>query len=599
VTVVRRWLLRPFTALRRAAENVASGDYANPIPADGPEEFADLARSTEHMRTRLVDALAERERAEQSFRRLFEAAPDATLAISTEETIVIANAQAETLFGYDRGALTDRRVETLVPAAAMTIQAAHRAGYFADPHPRAMGADLQLSAVRRDGSQFPAEMSLSGLSADGQPLIIATLRDITERLTLQAEQERLRAEAERQRTQQRLQQAQKLESLGQLVGGVAHDFNNLLNIITGYTDLSTEQVKELLAEHEQLQPVLSDIGQVRDAADQAIRVTRQLLTFARHDVVQPEVLDLNDAVEGAGQLLHRTIGEHINLELTTEPELWAIKADRGQLEQVLVNLAVNARDAMPRGGKLTIDTHNLTADAAYAAARPGLGPGRYVRLRVSDTGTGMDQATIERVFEPFFTTKSKGHGTGLGLATVYGIITQAGGTIQIYSEPGFGTTITALFPATTDTAAPRPAVPPPSPGEQQGNGETILLLEDEESLRGLANRILTGHGYGVVQAATGSHAVQHAANPANTVDLLLTDIVMPGMLGTDVAERVHHHRPGLPVVYMSGYAQPILDTHGATGPDMDILEKPFTETTLLARIHRALHRADPATTPRA
>src|SRR6266702_2371304 len=228
VLAVRRWLLRPFLALRRAAENVAAGNYDSPIPAQGPEEFADLARSTEHMRTRLVSALAERERAEQGFRRLFEAAPDATLAIATDQTVAIANAQAEALFGYRRGALAGQKVEALVPAAAITIEAAHRADYFADPGPRPMGADLELPAVRSDGTEFPAEISLSGLSADGQPLIIVTIRDISERLTVEAEQ---------QRTQRRLQQAQKLESLGQLVGGVAHDFNNLINIITGYTNL--------------------------------------------------------------------------------------------------------------------------------------------------------------------------------------------------------------------------------------------------------------------------------------------------------------------------------------------------------------------------
>ncbi len=594
VLAVRRWLLRPFLALRRAAENVAAGNYDSPIPAQGPEEFADLARSTEHMRTRLVSALAERERAEQGFRRLFEAAPDATLAIATDQTVAIANAQAEALFGYRRGALAGQKVEALVPAAAITIEAAHRADYFADPGPRPMGADLELPAVRSDGTEFPAEISLSGLSADGQPLIIVTIRDISERLAVQAERERLRAEAEQERTQRRLQQAQKLESLGQLVGGVAHDFNNLINIITGYTNLTGDQLAPLARHDQRLKPVLSDMNQVREAAEQAARLTRQLLTFARHDLVKPEVLSLNDIVEGAGQLLHRTLGEHIDLEIIGNPGLWPARADRGQLEQVLVNLAINARDAMPRGGKLSIETGNLEADAIYAQSRPGLRPGRYVRLRVSDTGTGMDQATIDRVFEPFFTTKPKGHGTGLGLSTVYGIVTQAGGTVQIYSEPGLGTTFTVLLPASRETAALTARVPAPAAAEQRGNGETILLVEDEQSLRQLAHRILTGHGYRVHQASTGPAAVRYAADPAHPVELLLTDVVMPEMLGTDVADGVRQHRPGVPVVYMSGYAQPILASHGAAGPEMNILEKPFTEVTLLARVHEALHQAQHA-----
>jgi len=594
VLVVRRWLLRPFLALRRAAEDVAAGNYDNPIPAQGPQEFADLARSTEHMRTRLVSALAERERAEQGFRRLFEAAPDATLAIATDQTVAIANAQAEALFGYQRGDLAGVKIESLMPAAAITIEAAHRANYFADPEPRPMGADLELPAVRSDGTEFPAEISLSGLSADGQPLIIVTIRDISERLAVQSERERLRAETEQQRTQRRMQQAQKLESLGQLVGGVAHDFNNLINIITGYTNLSGDQLGPLAQHDARLNPVLSDISQIREAAEQAARLTRQLLTFARHDLVKPEVLSLNDIVEGAGQLLHRTLGEHIDLEITSRPGLWPVQADRGQLEQVLVNLAINARDAMPRGGKLSIDTGNLEADGTYAQARPGLRPGRYARLRVSDTGTGMDQATIDRVFEPFFTTKPKGHGTGLGLSTVYGIVTQAGGTVQVYSEPGLGTTFTVLIPATRQDAALAARVPGPAAEDQRGNGETILLVEDEESLRQLAHRILTGHGYRVHQASTGPAAVQYAGDPAHTVDLLLTDVVMPEMLGTDVAAGVHRHRPGLPIVYMSGYAQPILASHGAAAPEMNIIEKPFTQVTLLARVHEALRQAQHA-----
>jgi PAS domain S-box-containing protein len=594
VVVVRRWLLRPLTALRRATEDVAAGNYDNPIPAPGPLEFADLARSTEHMRTRLVSALAERERAEQGFRRLFEAAPDATLAIATDLTVAIANAQAEALFGYQRGELAGQRIEALLPAAAITIEAAHRADYFAHPEPRPMGADLELPAVCSDGSEFPAEISLSGLSADGQPMIIATVRDITERLAVQTERERLRAEAEQQRTQHRLQQAQKLESLGQLVGGVAHDFNNLINIITGYTNLSGDQLSPLAQHDQRLKPVLSDINQVREAAEQAARLTRQLLTFARHDLVKPEILSLNDIVKGTGQLLHRTLGEHIDLEISANPRLWPVQADRGQLEQVLVNLASNARDAMPRSGKLSIETDNLTADAVYAQARPGLRPGRYVRLRVSDSGTGMDQATIDRAFEPFFTTKLKGHGTGLGLSTVHGIITQAGGTVEIYSEPGLGTTLTVLLPASRDTAAPAARVPAPAAAEQRGNGETILLVEDEESLRQLAHRILTGHGYRVHQASTGPAAVRYAADLGHPIDLLLTDVVMPEMLGTEVADGVRQHRPDLPIVYMSGYAQPILASHGAAASEMNIIEKPFTEVTLLAPVHEALHQAQHA-----
>ena len=587
VVMVRRTLLAPFTALRRAAESVAAGNYASPIPAQGPQEFAELARSTEHMRAELVTALADRQRAEHRFRRLFDAAPDATVAVAADGTIIIANPQAEALCGYPPGELAGQNAVALIPDAGTIIEAAHRADSTAGS-PQRPGDRPELAAIRRDGRGFPAEVSLSALPGDGEPLALITIRDISARLTAQGEQDRLRAEAEEQRTMRRLEQHQRLESLGQLVGGVAHDFNNLLNIISGYTTLTTEQITPLALHDDRLRPALADLGQVREAAEQAARVTRQLLIFARHDVINPEPLNLADIVASAGTLLTRTLGERIDLNITSDPGLWPVTADRGQLEQVLVNLAINARDAMPRGGSLTIETSNLDVDDAYATTRPGLHPGRYTRLRVSDSGTGMDQTTIDRVFEPFFTTKPKGHGTGLGLSTVYGIITSAGGTVQIYSEPGMGTTITALLPATSDTPQP-PAPTAPAAEDHHGNGQIILLAEDEKSLRQLAHRILTRRGYHVHQATTETDAITYAADPAHHIDLLLTDVVMPQMLGTDLAATIHQTRPALPVIFMSGYAQPILDTHGATSPSLNILEKPFTETTLLTRIHHALH----------
>jgi signal transduction histidine kinase len=253
-----------------------------------------------------------------------------------------------------------------------------------------------------------------------------------------------------------------MESLGQLVGGIAHDFNNLLNVIGGFADLLAEEIAGLAAQDARLGSVLGDVEQVRGAAQRAARLTRQLLIFARSDVVHPEVLSLNDVIAGLEQLLRRTLGEHITLDIAPARALAPVKADAGQLEQVLVNLAVNARDAMPAGGTLTIDTADITVDHAYAEGRPGLTPGRYARLRVSDTGAGMPPEILARVFEPFFTTKAKGQGTGLGLATFYGIITGAGGHAQIYSEPGLGTTVTGLLPATSEQAA-RPAAPPAAP----------------------------------------------------------------------------------------------------------------------------------------
>jgi signal transduction histidine kinase/CheY-like chemotaxis protein len=405
----------------------------------------------------------------------------------------------------------------------------------------------------------------------------------------------VRADAERAAAQDRLRHAERMESLGQLVGGIAHDFNNLLNVIAGFSRMVAEEIAGLAAGDVRLGSVLGDVEEVRDAAQRAIRLTRQLLIFARSDVVHPEVLSLNDITGGLEQLLRRTLGEHITLTTAPADGLWPVKADAGQLEQVLVNLAVNARDAMPGGGKLTIDTANITVDQAYADGRPGLKPGRYARLRVSDTGTGMPPEVLARVFEPFFTTKPKGKGTGLGLATFYGIITGAGGYAQIYSEPGLGTTITGLLPATSEEAArsagPQAAAP-------RGRGETILLVEDEASLQELAARILTRNGYQVRAARTAVEAPSIASDTSQPIDLLLTDVVMPEMLGNEVARRIHAIRPALPVLYMSGYAQPILDTHGAFAHQIDLLEKPFTEATLLTRVRRAIdNTTHPATRP--
>ncbi len=404
----------------------------------------------------------------------------------------------------------------------------------------------------------------------------------------------VRADAERAAAQDRLRHAERMESLGQLVGGIAHDFNNLLNVIAGFADMLAEEITGLASEDARLGSVLGDVEQVRGAAQRAIRLTRQLLIFARSDVVHPEVLSLNSIIAGLEQLLRRTLGEHINLNIAAADDLWPVKADVGQLEQVLVNLAVNARDAMPGGGKLTIDTANITVDEAYADGRPGLKPGRYARLRVSDTGTGMPPEVLARVFEPFFTTKPLGKGTGLGLATFYGIITGAGGHAQIYSEPGIGTTVTGLLPATSEKAArsagPQAAAP-------RGRGETILLVEDEASLQELATRLLTQNGYQVRVALTAVEAPSIAGDTGQPIDLLLTDVVMPEMLGNEVARRVHAIRPALPVLYMSGYAQPILDTHGAFASQIDLLEKPFSEATLLTRVRRAIDNGSHPATP--
>ncbi len=631
VRSIRRRTLAPLGQLEKAVTAVADGRYHRRVPTIGTAELADLSRGVELMRTRLVAALAERERAQDSLRRLFDLAPDAMLAVGRDGSIIMANAQAVQLFGYAAHELVGSQADTLVPEEWRPGLAADTASYFADRRSRAQWHGATAAGLRRDGSEFPAEVRLSLLPTEGGTVVIVAIRDVSERAEMETERERLRTAAEQERLQRRHEHSQRLESLGQLIGGVAHDFNNLLNVISGYADFTAEQLETLAADDERLVPVLADVEQVRTAAQQAIRVTRQLLTFSRSGTGSREVLDLNEVVVSAGQLLRRSLGEQIELVIAADPALWAVGADRGQLEQVLVNLALNARDAMPGGGQLTIATGNAEVDDAYAAERPGLRPGRYCRLAVSDTGTGMDAETVERVFEPFFSTKPRGRGTGLGLATVYGIVSGLGGTIDIYSEVGLGTTVNVLLPASAQTqqaaagavpgsaggdaadgkraagsAAPEGLAPgdgtapdagrpgatqEAAAGRLRGHGETILLVEDEASLRLMASRILARNGYRVREAADGPGALLLAGDPGERIDLLVTDMVMPGMLGHEVVDRIRAIRPGLPAVFITGYTQQVLDFHGIPAPELDIVQKPFTEAQILSRIQQALHRA--------
>jgi two-component system cell cycle sensor histidine kinase/response regulator CckA len=523
--------------------------------------------------------ITERQRGEARFRGLLEAAPDAMVCVAGDGRIALVNAQAGRLFGYSRDELVGQSVEMLVPDAARAVHAAQRARYAVDPRPRPMGSGMELAGRRKDGSTFPAEISLSAMDTDEGILVTAAVRDISERLEAQAERERLKTQAERARLERQLQQSQRLESLGQLAGGVAHDFNNLLGVISSYADFVAEQVEAVPLEG--WDTVRSDIAQVRRAAERAAELTHQLLTFARGEMVQPRVLDLNEMVASVEQLLRRTLGEHVELIAVLASDLNLVLADPGQIEQVLVNLAVNARDAMPGGGTLTIETANTYVDEAYVAGRADLSPGRYVTIKVSDTGTGMPAEVADRVFEPFFSTKPPGEGTGLGLATVYGIITQAGGTVRLYSEPGLGSSFVVFLPVTDQSPASsehRPAVP------ERGRGERVLIVEDEPALREVTRRILGRNGYEVLVAGNGREAIDIAAGCPEHLDVLLTDVVMPGMQGSEVADRVRAVQPGVRVLYMSGYTQGLLGTQQILAPGVNLVEKPFTEVSLLAKL---------------
>jgi PAS domain S-box-containing protein len=519
---------------------------------------------------------------------LLELVPDAFVGVLGNGEIVLANGQAEALFGYSREELIGGQIEQLIPPRFAQNHVAHRDQYFVYRHPRPMGAGLELCAQRKDGSEFPAEISLSSITLDsGQVLATAAIRDITDRVAVARARERLEAEAEKERLLNQLHHARRLESLGELAGGIAHDFNNLLAVIINYAGFVGEDLDagEPGASAEKRIVMRADVEQISVAAERAAHLTRQLLAFARREVVQPDVVDVNAVVTAVEQLLRRTLGEHIELHSELEPGLRSVLIDPGQVEQILVNLAVNARDAMPEGGVLKIDTANIEIDDGYADGRPELSPGPYVRLRVSDNGSGMPREVAERAFDPFFTTKAPGRGTGLGLATVYGIVQQAGGRASIYSETGVGTTFTAFLPATDQT--PIGEAPEIDPTELRGD-ETILLVEDEEALREVTRRILVSAGYRVLTAASGDEALAVATGQLGRIDLLLTDVIMPHMHGPQLAEQIAINWPSIRTMFMSGFAHPILDSGGHLEPGVTLIEKPFSTQSLLAKVHQVL-----------
>jgi PAS domain S-box-containing protein len=423
----------------------------------------------------------------------------------------------------------------------------------------------ELVNQRKDGTHYTERMNIAPVRGSHGAIthFIATKQDVTQQRTLEIQ----------------LQQSAKMEAVGRLAGGVAHDFNNLLTIINGYSELLMDRfAKE--------EDVLQFLHEIKGAGDRAAALTRQLLAFSRRQVLAPQVLDLNHVLSNLEKMLRRLIGEDIELRTVLDPALGRVKADPGQIEQVIMNLAVNARDAMPYGGKLTIETSNSELDEAYARTHATVKPGPHVLVAVSDTGSGMNQATKERIFEPFFTTKEKGKGTGLGLATVYGIVKQSGGSIWVYSEPGQGTVFKVYLP--TINESPALAEPVNIARDSVSGTETILIVEDEQGVRSLIRMELESFGYKVLETTDAVDALATCENHQGAIHLLLTDVVMPQMSGPIVAKKVAALRPGIKVLYMSGYTDDAIIHHGVLAEKMPFIQKPFSPAALRKKIREVL-----------
>jgi signal transduction histidine kinase/CheY-like chemotaxis protein len=415
-------------------------------------------------------------------------------------------------------------------------------------------------------------------------------REIQERRAAEAEVRKINEElearvekrtAEHRDLQVQLLQAQKMEAVGRLAGGVAHDFNNLLTVILGYTELLTDQVK---GDPQGLEAV----REVSQAAERASALTGQLLAFSRRQVSMPRIVNLNDQVQLMEKMLRRIIGEDVELSIRLDRDLWPVNLDPTHIDQIIMNLAVNSRDAMPNGGRLSIGTANVDITAEYAGGHLGLTPGPYVMLAVSDTGVGMDAATRSRIFEPFFTTKEHGRGTGLGLSIVYGVVKQNGGEILVYSEPGHGSVFRIYFPAAADALAALPAAAPEAAEERPS--ETILLVEDEEQVRRLTRKMLERLGYRVFDAASAASALEFVRSHPDAIDLLLTDVVMPHMGGPELEREVRLQRPGIKVLFMSGYTEEGVVNQRMLTPDTPFIQKPFSMAGLRRKIREVLRR---------
>jgi len=512
-------------------------------------------------------------KSEEHFKHVFESANVAKSITSLSGRIHVNKAFCE-LVGYTQEELRDKTWQSITPLEDveptsrllnMLVQGEKESTRFTKRY------------FHKNGSVIWADVSVALYrDAQGKPEhFITTVVDITEHR---------RAEEERDRLQAQLLQAQKMESIGRLAGGVAHDYNNMLSVILGYTEFMMEKVNPG-------EPLHADLLEILSATKRSIDITSQLLAFARKQIASPRVLDLNETVEGTLKMLRKFIGEDLGISWLPGSELWCVNMDPSQVNQILVNLCVNSRDAINGVGQITIETRNIRLDSDYCSDHVGSSPGEFVLLTVSDDGCGMDKETLEHVFEPFFTTKGVGQGTGLGLATVYGIVKQNNGFLNVYSEPGRGTTFRLYLPRhDRGEEAPSEASEPVS--FPKGRGETVLIVEDEDSILKLVMRVLRSIGYTVLVASTPASALEQVRLHNGRIHLLLTDVVMPEMNGSELSRLMLSIHPDLRVLYMSGYTANVIAHRGVLDKGINFLQKPFSKNDLAAKVRAVLDRAD-------
>jgi two-component system cell cycle sensor histidine kinase/response regulator CckA len=512
-----------------------------------------------------------REEAEAKYQRLVEqvAAISYIAELGVDGQWHYVSPQVETMFGFTMDEWLAGSKEWIRHVHAEDHQVVEMAEQAST---RGERFQAEYRVIRKDGRTiWVSDTAVVVPGSNSHPLMEGIIVDITERKQFEGQ----------------LQQARRMEAVGRLAGGIAHDFNNLLTVIKGYTELAAMRAKGL--------PELkTDIERIEDASERASGLVRQLLAFSRRQVLQPKVLDLNGIVLGLDKLLRRLMDEHIEMLTAAHQPVGAIKADPGQIEQVIMNLVVNARDAMPGGGRLVVETANVELDALYARDHVSVRPGRYVMLAVSDTGMGMSADTVAHIFEPFYTTKESGRGTGLGLSTVYGIVKQSGGYIWVYSEPGRGTTFKVYLPRVDEAVETLPAAKAVRPDRAKTGTETILLVEDEPDLRELTQMVLAAQGYSVIEARNAEDAERLAENNGTKIHLLLTDVIMPGMSGRELAKRVLARNAAVRVLYMSGYTYNVIAQGGTLERGVAFLQKPFTPSGLVEKVREVLDAIVPA-----